>query len=339
MAVILDDSPATLERLARALLSDQLVAVPTETVYGLAGNALSSIACARIFEAKGRPAHDPLIVHLADLSMLDRIAQPHPSVARLAAAFWPGPLTLILNRRPVIPDIVTSGLDTVAVRIPAHPVFHRLIRTADIPLAAPSANPFGYISPTTSAHVVAQLGDRLDLILEGGPCKIGIESTILDLVTGPLPRILRPGAVSGSQIEAVIGPILTGPLQDSSPSESRALIAPGLLDRHYSPATPLTLRDRPFTPAEMAALPPGVVALTFRKPREPAGNSRWLSENGDLGEAAHGLYSVLRAIDEEGPAAIEAEPVPDDGGLGRAINDRLRRASGPPVGGRAGPTQ
>ncbi|MEZ5274806.1 MAG: L-threonylcarbamoyladenylate synthase [Opitutaceae bacterium] len=328
MAEILDDSPANIERLAKALLADRLVAVPTETVYGLAGNALSAEACAAIFEAKGRPAHDPLIVHLSDLDMLGEVAVPDPLTRTLAEAFWPGPLTLILKKRPKVPSLVTSGLETVAVRIPAHQVFQKLIAAARIPLAAPSANPFGYISPTTSAHVAAQLGDRIGFILEGGPCRIGIESTILDLVTGSLPRILRPGAVSEDQIRAVLGPIQKGPFAVASPSETQGLIAPGLLDRHYSPGTPLVLRTRPFASEELMNLPTDVAALCIQKPGDARPNIFWLSEDGDPREVARRLFSMLRDLDRAGFGSIEAEPMTDEADLGRAINDRLRRAAG-----------
>jgi L-threonylcarbamoyladenylate synthase len=327
VAAILDDSPANIERLARALLEGRLVAVPTETVYGLAADALDAVACARIFEAKGRPPHDPLIVHLRDLDMLDQVAERRPEVEPLARAFWPGPLTLILRKKAAVPRIVTSGLDTVAVRISAHPAMQRLITRAGRPLAAPSANPFGYVSPTTSAHVVAQLGDRIDFILEGGSCPIGIESTILDLETGDRPRILRPGAVTEEQVRDVLGGEVTGFTPAAGKSDP-VIIAPGLLDRHYSPATPLKLRPDPFKSNELEALPPDVAALCFRKPHAPGRNVFWLSENGDKEVGARRLFSVLRDLDQKGFASIEAEPVPSDEGLGRAINDRLRRAAG-----------
>jgi L-threonylcarbamoyladenylate synthase len=323
VAAIFDDSPASIERLAQALLADRLVAVPTETVYGLAGHALSQTACRRIFEAKGRPADDPLIVHLADLTMLDAVAERSPLVEGIAEAFWPGPLTLILKKRPQVPALVTSGLETVAVRIPAHPVFQKLIAAARIPLAAPSANPFGYISPTTAAHVNAQLGDRIDFILDGGPCPIGIESTILDLTSGTRPRILRPGAISGKEIATVIGSLDVEPIQAMSRP-----IAPGLLDRHYSPATSLALRTRPFTTPELRDLAANHAALCIQKPKNPRPNTFWLSEDGDPGEVARRLFSVLRELDEVGFDSIEAEPMPDEADLARAINDRLRRAAG-----------
>lgn len=327
MAAILDDSPANIKRLAQALLEGRLVAVPTETVYGLAGHALDAVACARIFEAKSRPAHDPLIVHVSDLAMLDQVAERQPEVDRLAAAFWPGPLTLILRRKPVVPDLVTSGLDTVAVRISAHPSMQRLIARAGCPLAAPSANPFGYISPTTSEHVAAQLGDRIDFILEGGPCPIGLESTILDLVTGNQPRILRPGAVTEEQIAEVLGTAVSGFDPSGEEQTDRVVLAPGLLDRHYSPSTPLQLRKGPFEQGELDNLPPDVAALCIRKPASPIDRVFWLSEDGNEEVVARRLFSVLRELDQGGFASIQAEPAPSDDGLGRAINDRLRRAA------------
>jgi len=330
VARILDDSPANIECLVRALLADRLVGVPTETVYGLAGNALSQLACERIYRAKGRPFHDPLIVHVLDLEMLDRVAIHDDRLNEIADAFWPGPLTVILRRRAAVPDVVTSGLDTVAVRIPAHPVFRRLAVAAGIPLAAPSANPFGYISPTTSIHVESQLGDRIEFILEGGPCAVGIESTILDLTNPAIPRILRPGGITADRIETIIGPIDSSVVcVEENPGE--AVLAPGLLDRHYSPTTPLHFRERVFGPAELETLPTGVAALCFRRPVSATGEvgakTHWLTEDGDPVEAARRLFSVLRELDAAGYKAIEAEPAPDDG-MGRAINDRLRRAAG-----------
>lgn len=327
MAVILDDSPANIVRLAQALLEGRLVAVPTETVYGLAGHALDTAACARIFEAKGRPAHDPLIVHVSDLAMLDQVAERQPEVESLVAAFWPGPLTLILRRKPIVPDLVTSGLNTVAVRISAHPSMQRLIARAGCPLAAPSANPFGYISPTTSEHVVAQLGDRIDFILEGGPCPIGLESTILDLVTDSQPRILRPGAVTEEQIAEVLGTEVSGFAPSGEEKTDQVVLAPGLLDRHYSPSTPLQLRAGPFEQGELDNLPPDVAALCIRKPASRIDRVFWLSEDGNEEVVARRLFSVLRELDQGGFAAIQAEPAPSNDGLGRAINDRLRRAA------------
>lgn len=327
MARILDDSPANIECLVQALLADRLVGVPTETVYGLAGNALSQSACERIYRAKGRPFHDPLIVHVSDLEMLDRVAIREDRLNEVADAFWPGPLTVILRRRAAIPDVVTSGLDTVALRMPAHPAFRRLAAAAGIPLAAPSANPFGYISPTTAAHVEAQLGNRIEFILEGGPCAIGIESTILDLTNPTIPRILRPGGITADRIEAIIGPIDSS-IVHGKEYPGKAMPAPGLLDRHYSPTTPLHLRERAFAPGELEALPTGVAALCFGRPAAAVGRGiHWLTDDGDPVEAARRLYSVLRELDTAGYQSIEAEPAPDDG-MGRAINDRLRRAAG-----------
>lgn len=327
MATILDDSPANIERLAQALLEGRLVAVPTETVYGLAAHALDPAACARIFEAKGRPPHDPLIVHVRDLDMLDLVAERSPEVEELAKAFWPGPLTLILKKKAVVPEIVTSGLDTVAVRISAHPGMKGLMDRTDRPLAAPSANPFGYISPTTSAHVSAQLGDRIEFILEGGPCPIGLESTILDLVTEERPRILRPGAITEEQIRLVLGRDISG-FDPSTGRTDPVIIAPGLLDRHYSPSTPMQLRPKAFAPHELEALPAGTAALCFRKPGITGDNIFWLSEDGDEEVVARRLFSVMRDLDQKGFSSIQAEPAPSHDNLGPAINDRLRRAAG-----------
>jgi L-threonylcarbamoyladenylate synthase len=225
---------------------------------------------------------------------------------------------------------VTSGLETIAVRIPAHPAFRHLVAAAGIPLAAPSANPFGYISPTTSAHVEAQLRDRIDFILEGGPCMVGIESTILDLTHPTIPRILRLGGITADRIEAIIGPVDSSIVSMEGNPDKRVL-APGLLDRHYSPTTPLHLREHIFRSGELDTLPIRVAALCFCRPDSAAGqveaNTYWLTEDGDPVEAAQRLFSILREIDTAGYDSIEAEPAPDEG-IGRAINDRLRRAAG-----------
>mgnify|MGYP003348533482 FL=1 len=193
-----------LAALAAALRRGEIVGVPTETVYGLAANALDAVACRKIFRAKGRPTTDPLIVHLPSAHDLAGVAVPNAAAYRLAAAFWPGPLTIVLPKRAVVPDIVSAGLPSVAVRVPAHPLFRRLLRLAEVPLAAPSANPFGYVSPTAAEHVRAGLGQKVRVILDGGPCAVGLESTIVDLRDPAKPRLLRPGAVTRAQLERVL---------------------------------------------------------------------------------------------------------------------------------------
>ncbi|WP_442888982.1 L-threonylcarbamoyladenylate synthase [Congregicoccus parvus] len=324
--------------MSERLRAGELVAVPTETVYGLAAHALDAEACARVFAAKGRPSYDPLIVHVLDLEAAREIAEFNTQALALAARFWPGPLTLILPKSPAVPDIVTSGRPTVAVRVPAHPVMRALLARCGLPLAAPSANPFGYVSPTTAAHVQAGLGDRIDHILDGGPCTIGVESTIVDARDPADPIVLRPGGLAREAIEGVLGrPVRTHTTAprpaDTPPTDPAGELAPGLLERHYSPRTPVALRDVPF-PSEVLRQPPDGAARVFFA--RPAGadadrvsrrdDIHWLTEAGDLAEAAHNLFALMRALDAAGHARLEFEPAPTHG-LGPAINDRLRRAA------------
>jgi L-threonylcarbamoyladenylate synthase len=307
-----------LARAAAAIRAGDLVGMPTETVYGLAGDARDPAAVLKIFTAKGRPRFDPLIVHVADAEQAWTVAEPSDRARRLAAACWPGPLTLVLPRRPGIPDLVTSGLDTVAVRCPDHPLALALIRAAG-PLAAPSANPFGRISPTTAAHVREQLGAAVAVVLDGGPCRVGIESTVLR--PDPLPVILRPGGLPRERLAEILGETVA--LADLS-ARAQALPpqAPGMLASHYAPRTPMTLRDGPW-PAD-----PAIGLLAFRGDDLPPGaRAEILSRTGDLHEAAQHLFAALRRLDASGARAIVAEAVPDTG-LGEGINDRLRRAAG-----------
>jgi L-threonylcarbamoyladenylate synthase len=305
---------------AAALLRlGQLVAIPTETVYGLAGPALDETAVARIFAVKNRPHFDPLILHLADARWLNRCVRDVPEAAMaLARAFWPGPLTLVLPRKAVVPDLVTSGLDTVAVRVPDHPLTRELLDQLDFPLAAPSANPFGYISPTTAHHVLDQLGGRIAFVLDGGPCRVGLESSIVGF-DGDTPQLLRLGGLSRGQLEAVVGPIQVVLNQSGDPR------APGQLKSHYAPRTPLLLGD----PALLAWEHPGrrLGYLAFRTPPEgPWITGRLLSPSGDPEEAARNLFRAMRELDTEPLDFILAERLPD-AGLGAAINDRLERAA------------
>lgn len=322
MATIHSGTPAELARLARVLRRGGVVAVPTETVYGLAANALDARACRRIFEAKGRPRHDPLIVHVADLETLGRIARTNPAAARLADAFWPGPLTMVLDRMSTVPDVVTSGLPSVAVRMPAHPLLRRLLWLCDLPLAAPSANPFGYVSPTTAAHVRDGLGGRIRHILDGGPCRHGLESTIVDVRDPRRPVLLRPGVVTTTQLGGVLGV----PVRTLGRRRAQPVLAPGLLDRHYSPRRPLTLHRR-ITRA-MAAGKPREAWICFRRPDRAAGrdNLFWLSTDGDPRTAGRRLFALLRRLDRADWLRLHAELAPDRE-AGIAINDRLRRAA------------
>jgi len=309
-----------------------LVGIPTETVYGLAGDALNPAAVARIFEAKQRPHFDPLIVHIPDLSWLPRIvSRMTPRAILLAERFWPGPLTLVLPKTDAVPDLVTSGLPSVAVRIPSHPLALDLIRRSGTPLAAPSANPFGRISPTTAVHVVEQLGDRIDAVVDGGPCTIGVESTVLQLPgdeSGQRPLLLRPGGLSVEELEQVLGPIET-PLH--AVQEDHAVPAPGMLTKHYAPRTPLTVLG-PNDEEQFRTLGDStrLGLLSFGPTPCDAGrvfeSVEVLSVNRDLREAAAGFFAALRRLDAYGLDRIFATPFPE-AGLGRALNDRLRRAA------------
>lgn len=303
------------------LRAGRCVGLPTETVYGLAADGLNPEAVARIFEIKQRPHFDPLILHVAEPEGLEALAAEVPATARaLADAFWPGPLTLVLPRRPVVPDLVTSGLETVAVRCPAHPVARALLRAFGGPLAAPSANPFGRLSPTTAAAVEEELGAAVAVVLDGGACGLGIESTIVDC-TGPRPCLLRHGALPREVLETVCGPV------DVAVSGEK-LRAPGMLQSHYAPRTPLRLLEGPVE-AEMD-WPAETAHLSWRGPLHPkACAGEVLSARGDLQEAAARLFAALRRLDRSGARAIQAERVPEEG-LGRAVNDRLGKGAALP---------
>ncbi len=318
-------TPENLRRLARILQRGGLVAVPTETVYGLAANAFDAAACRQIFHAKRRPADDPLIVHVADLRMLARIAESNDAVTRLAHAFWPGPLTLVLPRNRVIPDVVTAGLSSVAVRMPAHPLLRRLLRLSGLPLAAPSANPFGYVSPTTAAHVRDGLGSAISHILDGGPCRHGLESTIVDVRDPRRPVLLRPGVITAEQLTRVLGV----PVRVGSRRRNPAIpaLAPGLMARHYSPLRPLRTHRR-ITAAMVARARTNEAWICFRQP-DWAGAARnvfWLSTRGNVAAAGRRLFSLLRQLDHGDWTRLHAELAPANG-PGLAINDRLRRAA------------
>jgi len=354
-AKIFRGTPRNLARLARALIEGEVVAVPTETVYGLAGDALNESAVEKIFRAKGRPANDPLIVHLHSLKQLDQLAETNPAVEKIARAFWPGPLTIVLPKKPTVPDLVTSGRPSVAIRMPRHPLFRKLLRACGRPLAAPSANPFGYISPTSAAHVADSLGKKIRYILDGGDCAIGLESTILDLRDPKHPAILRPGAIERRAIERVLR-IKVKPAHGETVKSTKAAVAPGLLARHYSPRTPIKLYDqlpdhadigRDGSPGRPSTLPALHIAdaserrpyhrsvdafLYFRRPAEFAKgrapkNIFWLSEKGELATSAKNLFAKLRALDQGKWTLIHAERAPGDNALALAINDRLTRAA------------
>jgi L-threonylcarbamoyladenylate synthase len=315
---------AGIARAAALLKAGELVAFGTETVYGLGGDATDARAVAAIFAAKGRPHFNPLICHYPDAAAAFRDVVAGSTARRLAAAFWPGPLTLVLPRRPEcrVALLAGAGLPTLAVRVPAHPVALALLRDMGGPVAAPSANRSGQVSPTTAEHVLAGLAGRIAAVLECGRCPVGLESTVLDLV-GELPVLLRPGGVTREAIEAVIGPVESG-ATPAVAENAEPRRAPGLLRSHYAPALPVRL-DARTTGAEEAL-------LAFGPPLVGAGLTFQLSERRDLAEGAANLFEGLHALDAAGARLglrrIAAMPVPADG-LGLAINDRLRRAAAP----------
>jgi L-threonylcarbamoyladenylate synthase len=299
------------------LEAGDLVSIPTETVYGLAGNALDIGAVTKIFKVKSRPSFDPLIVHVAGFEDVSKyvIAIPEPA-QQLIHQFWPGPLTLLLKKKSIIPDLVTSGLDTVGIRCPAHPLTLSLLKTLSFPLAAPSANPFGYVSPTTSAHVDEQLGKKIKYILDGGPCQIGIESTIVGFENDK-PIVYRMGGLRIEDIEAVIGKVFIQTHSDSNPK------APGQLQSHYAPAKKVIIGN---VEELLNQYPPHSTGLLTFSNDLNAPHQIILSRKKNLDEAAQNLFTALRQFDKMPIDVIITEYVPDEG-LGRAINDRLRRAA------------
>jgi L-threonylcarbamoyladenylate synthase len=307
---------AAISRAAGKLRVGRLVAFPTETVYGLGGDATSDAAVAAIFAAKGRPRFNPLIIHVPRLQEAEALALFDERARDLAQSFWPGPLTLVLRRRDGcgVSRLASAGLDTVAIRVPAHPVAQALLRETGRPLAAPSANRSGRVSPTEAAHVASELGDQVALILDGGRCEVGVESTVLDL-SGKTPTLLRPGGVTLEALEAALGPVLQAADDPDAPR------SPGQLASHYAPRLPLRM-DAIAARSDEALLAFG--------PREPTGAAAALnlSPCGDLIEAAANLFAMLRRLDRPEFSGIAVVPIPEEG-LGRAINDRLRRAAAP----------
>jgi L-threonylcarbamoyladenylate synthase len=304
---------AAIAEAARLLRAGGLVAFPTETVYGLGADATNGLAVARIFEAKGRPRFNPLIIHILDLQAAARLAEVDERAEALAERFWPGGLTLVLKLRQDagLSSLATAGLATVALRSPSHSVARALLAQAGLPIAAPSANRSGHVSPTLAAHVEADLGSRADLILDGGACPAGVESTIVGLA-GELPALLRPGAIPAGEIETALGaPLLR-------PAANGAISAPGQLQSHYAPRAALRLDAREARPGEV------LLAFGPDAPKDALN----LSGKGDLREAAANLFAYLRQLDASGARAIAAMPVPREG-LGEAINDRLARAAAP----------
>lgn len=320
---ILSTDNVSIEKAAEVIRRGGLVAIPTETVYGLAADARNGIAVARLFEAKGRPRFNPLIVHVPDIEAARSLAEIDDAAEKLAAAFWPGPLTLVLRRRQGsgISDLVTAGLSTLAIRVPAHTFARALLVACGRPLAAPSANRSGHVSPTTAQHVAADLSGRIDLILDGGPCEVGIESTVIDC-SGGSPSILRPGGVSAKAAEEVLQrPLKQGGAGEVGSTDQQAPRSPGQLASHYAPKARLRLNVKVPEPGE---------ALLAFGPEVPphCGPMINLSEQGDLREAAANLFAALRALDAKGCRSIAVLAIPGEG-LGEAINDRLLRAAAP----------
>jgi L-threonylcarbamoyladenylate synthase len=313
---VLSAQPNAISKAAEILRGGGLVAFPTETVYGLGADATNGEAVARLYAAKGRPSFNPLIAHVGTVALAHRLGRFDANAERLAAAFWPGPLTLVLPRRPEFPisDLALAGLDTVAVRMPAHPVAHALLKEFGGAIVAPSANRSGHVSPTDAEHVIADLQGRIDLVLDGGPSSVGVESTIVACLGEP--SLLRPGGIAREEIERVLG----CPLAANAESDETAPLAPGMLSSHYAPRAKLRLNA--YRAEEGEAL------LAFGRPEQSNGRVLNLSKRGDLVEAAANLFSHLRALDASGAVRIAVMKIPQEG-LGEAINDRLARAAAP----------
>jgi len=318
---ILPAGAATAAAAARALADGGLVAFPTETVYGLGADAANPAAIARLYQAKGRPAFNPLITHVGDLGAARQIGRFDRDALALAEAFWPGPLTLVLPKTAdcAVADLATAGLDTIAIRIPAHPVAREILRLFGGPVVAPSANLSGHVSPTTAAHVQSDLSGRIDLIVDGGAVAVGVESTIVGCFEAPM--LLRPGGLPRAEIERVLGRPLKQPPADAD-SDSGQPLAPGMLASHYAPRTKVRLGAMQIEPGE-ALLAFGSHPVSGIDAAAAVMN---LSDRGDLAEAASNLFGYLRALDGKGARGIAVMPIPHDG-LGEAINDRLRRAA------------
>ncbi|MEQ9467500.1 MAG: L-threonylcarbamoyladenylate synthase [Ekhidna sp.] len=308
-----------IDKAAAILKAGDVVGIPTETVYGLAGNALNEEAILKIYHVKNRPKFDPLIAHVDSIGKVADLVKEIPMDAqKLADQFWPGPLTILLDKKPEVPDLLTSGLDRVAVRIPNHPLTLELLGSIDFPLAAPSANPFGYVSPTSAKHVEDQLGKKIPYILDGGDCRVGLESTIIGFEEGEV-IVYRLGGTKVEDIEAVVGKVKINVNMSSNPA------APGMLKSHYSPGRKLIIGD---IVENLKSHDPSTTGIISFKDihNVPETNRAILSPSGDMDEAARNIFSALRKMDQAHINVILAEFVPNEG-LGKAINDRLRRAS------------
>ena len=322
--------PEGVQQVCSLLMKGEVVALPTETVYGLAGNALEVEVVKQIFAIKMRPLIDPLIVHFHKLAQLDQIAHVPEQIVKLANAFWPGPLTIILEKKDVVPDLVTAGRNTVGVRMPANPWIRKILAETGLFLAAPSANPFGYVSPTRAQHVVDSLGNQLGDVLDGGDCDIGLESTIVEFTNPSRPSILRMGPISRHSIQEVLGvPIAISANILDDEEVKTGLLAPGTLSKHYSPKANLILVpngklvDHEITQGDKTA------EIYFQRPikaKREVKNTFWLSEHGDKPEAAKNLFHLLREMDKQKFGSVLVEMAPCNG-IGDTINDRLRRAA------------
>ena len=320
------------ERAAQILREGGLVGIPTETVYGLGANGLNPEAVAHIFEAKGRPQDNPLILHIPSADHLERYCQEIPDSAyALAEACWPGPLTMILRRKPIVPDVVTAGLDTVGMRCPSHPVCHAILEAADVPVAAPSGNTSGRPSPTTAAHMWEDMDGKIDAIVDGGPCTVGVESTIIDLTCTP-PRLLRPGGITLEQLQAVLGTVEVDPAVTRLMGAGEKPKAPGMKYRHYAPKAPVTVvTGDPEACAgyiqQNAAPGDGIICFDEFAARFGGHYVERIGPSTDKGEQARRVFDALRAFDHTPVQAIWAQ-CPDTAGLGLAIANRLNKAAG-----------
>lgn len=311
------------KRAAALLKEGALVAIPTETVYGLAANALNDAAVAQIFEVKDRPAYDPLIIHTDRIEKIQHLVEEIPApLKKLLDAFSPGPLTFLLRKKADgISDQVTAGLPTVAIRVPAHPITQELLSLLDFPVAAPSANPFGYISPTRAKHVADQLGEKVPYILDGGNCDFGLESTIVGLAEDGQVRVFRKGGISIEDIEEIVGPVLVNDVSASNPK------APGMLKSHYAPKTPIYVGQTSKVISNLSGKKIAYIGFNMLNFELPVEDQYLLSMGFDLKEAASNLFAVMRQLDQSKKYdAIVADWFPDQG-IGKAINDRLRRAT------------
>ena len=327
-------SPEELSHVAGLLQSGQIVALPTETVYGLACLALDKFAVAKVFKTKQRPTNDPLIIHVSDLTEAQSVCRPDRRAISLTEVFWPGPLTLVLPKTKIVPAIVTSGLSTVAVRSPAHPVFRKVLNLVSAPLAAPSANPFGKISPTRAEHIKQSFGNEHPPVVDGGPTMLGIESTVVDLSSSRT-RILRPGPIDTEAISAILGEEPEIAELKASSDKSKKTLSPGLLAKHYQPESPLQVFSNTEDLMAFLKMEPSIPAATFVITHSPLNEICFpskglkfmhLSEVGDPEEIAKNLFARLREADAHSPPLILCPLLPETG-IGSAVNDRLRKAS------------